>query len=145
MNVHYRVHNRPPHVPVVRQINPAQAISLSYFFDIDTPPPPKKHKLFTTIDVFLTKAHGVLCEVRTESLHIMTVEQLASGSAPRPPSFSCPSHPACPPRHRTHTRSHLVTPSQNHTPVFGSGVADHRKIFSRTRRRVQPTTRRNTF
>lgn len=109
------------------------------------PPPPKKHKLFTTIDVFLTKAHGVLCEVRTESLHIMTVEQLASGSAPRPPSFSCPSHPACPPRHRTHTRSHLVTPSQNHTPVFGSGVADHRKIFSRTRRRVQPTTRRNTF
>jgi hypothetical protein len=60
------------------------------------PPPTKKHKLFTTIDVFLTKAHGVLCEVRTESLHIMTVEQLASGSAPRPPSFSRPCHPACP-------------------------------------------------
>ena len=36
------------HVSVVSQINPAQAISISHFFDIDAPP--KKQQIFTRTD-----------------------------------------------------------------------------------------------
>ena len=139
MNVHYRVHNSLPHVPVVSQINSAQAISLSYLFD-RCPPTPKSSNYLPR-----SMSKGSIWRSLWGPNWIFTHNDSRTvGQKQRSSTYLfLPSQaPRLPPRHWTHVPA---VPFQNHTPVFGSGVADHRKIFSRTRRRAQPTTRRNIF